>query len=323
MYISHDQTLLENTANSILHIEQLKRKQEPRHVYKRCGYLEYVESRQRSFEKQAQIATSQRRERKKQEEILNQQKQKVRDDINQAVRDPNLGRILVKKMRNIKAIERRYENQPLEEFPESEDAIKLIFDYPVSVHKSQRVVKYEGDLKIGERTLCPDVELEVIGPEKIAIIGNNGSGKSTLLRALVNKLNKSNFKVGYFPQNYSEVLDYNKTPIEELYNKESRLNPITLLSSLKFSKEEIGHKIEDLSEGQKAKILILKLIIDRSEVLVLDEPTRNLSPLSVPVFIDVLKKFNGVIIASTHDRNFIEQVFDKVYLLTSDSLKIQ
>ena len=80
-------------------------------------------------------------------------------------------------------------------------------------------------------------------------------------------------------------------------------------------------KINELSGGQKAKLLLIKLILDKSEVLVLDEPTTNLSPLSNPVIRKALKDFDGCIISISHDRKYIDEVIDDLYILNSDGIK--
>ena len=80
--------------------------------------------------------------------------------------------------------------------------------------------------------------------------------------------------------------------------------------------------ISDLSGGQKAKLFFAKMNLDKAEVLILDEPTRNLSPLSKPEIIGALKAYKGAIIAVSHDKDFIDQVFDKVYELNIQGLKI-
>ena len=79
-------------------------------------------------------------------------------------------------------------------------------------------------------------------------------------------------------------------------------------------------KIKDLSNGTKAKLFLMKLVIDKCNVLILDEPTRNVSPLSNPVIRQVLKEFNGTIISVSHDRRYIDEVIDTLYVLTSDGL---
>ena len=78
--------------------------------------------------------------------------------------------------------------------------------------------------------------------------------------------------------------------------------------------------MSELSGGQKAKILFLKMILSGANVLLLDEPTRNFSPLSNPVIRQVLKDFGGSIISISHDRKYIEEVVDTVYELTPEGL---
>ena len=87
-----------------------------------------------------------------------------------------------------------------------------------------------------------------------------------------------------------------------------------------FTKEEVLGKIENLSGGQKAKLLLIKLILDQSNVLILDEPTRNLSPLSNPVIRKLLKEFKGTIISVSHDRKYIDEVCNEIYELTPEGL---
>ena len=103
-------------------------------------------------------------------------------------------------------------------------------------------------------------------------------------------------------------------------NANKTLNPQTLLGCLKFTKEEMEHKIKDLSEGQKAKLSLLKIIIENNNVLVLDEPTRNLSPLSNPTIRELLNSYHGAVISVSHDRKFIAEVCDQTYELCEKGL---
>lgn len=95
----------------------------------------------------------------------------------------------------------------------------------------------------------------------------------------------------------------------------------TYLGSMKFTNEETLGKIKDLSGGSKSKLIILKLMIDKCDVLILDEPTRNLSPLTNPIIRDVLSNYNGSIISVSHDRKFIEEVCDVIYELDKNGIK--
>lgn len=323
IFISHDEMLLENCSNRILHIEQLVKKSEPKYTLVKSGFKEYAESRKRGIEKQKQIAYNERREKAKQEEVLRRIKQKVENSLNSSKKNPSNGRIVAKKMASIKAQEKKLETETLTEVPDVEEAINLIIDRNITVPSQKKVIDLNiEELKIGNKILSKNLNLSIYGPKKVAIIGDNGCGKTTFLKKIVPILRKtSGLKVGYFSQNYYENLDYSATPVEELQNSNIQLNPRTLLGCLKFTIDEMEHKISDLSEGQKAKILMMKLIIEKNNVLVLDEPTRNLSPLSNPIIREVLKNYNGAIIAVSHDRKFIDEIFDEVFLLDKNGLK--
>ena len=99
MYVSHDETLLANTANMILHLEQIKKKTECRHTLLRIDYDTYVEQRLRKIEKQTQVAKSEKREFNKQQEKLQRIMQKVEYQQNTISRaDPHGAQVLKKKM---------------------------------------------------------------------------------------------------------------------------------------------------------------------------------------------------------------------------------
>ena len=84
--------------------------------------------------------------------------------------------------------------------------------------------------------------------------------------------------------------------------------------------EEMEHPIRSLSGGQKAKLLLLKLKQQRADVLLLDEPTRNFSPLSGPVVRELIASFGGAVISISHDRKYIYEVCDRVLRLTPRGL---
>ena len=85
----------------------------------------------------------------------------------------------------------------------------------------------------------------------------------------------------------------------------------------------MDHPIAELSGGQKAKIFLLKMSMSGANVLILDEPTRNFSPLSGPVIREMLKGISGAVISISHDRKYIDEVCDKVYCLTETGLQLQ
>lgn len=331
LYISHDETLLENTANKIVHIEQLKRKMEARATVEKATYRDYAERRIHGLARQEQVAKKERQEYEKQQEKFRQIQQKVEHRQNTISRqDPHGGRLLKKSMHRIKAYEARFEKEfeNMTELPETEDAIFVKFGEQAFLPPGKTVLDIVlPELKVEEKVLAKDVALLVRGPEKVCIVGKNGCGKTTFLRLVAEKLReRKDIKVSYMPQNYEELLDRNLTPVEflsETGDKDEISKIRTYLGSMKYTADEMQHKIADLSGGQKAKLLLLKMSMAGSNVLLLDEPTRNFSPLSNPVIREMLKGFRGAIITVSHDRKYISEVADKVYELTKDGMVLR
>lgn len=176
-------------------------------------------------------------------------------------------------------------------------------------------------LEVDEKNLANNIDITLIGKEKLVILGKNGSGKTTLLKKILERLKETlNIKVGYMPQNYDEVLkNYSKVLDFLSENNEESITRIrSLLGMLKFTSEEMLNDISNLSGGQKAKIFLLKMFLDKSNVLVLDEPTRNLSPLSNPVIRKILKEYPGSIISVSHDRKYVDEVCNKKIFIKKD-----
>lgn len=176
----------------------------------------------------------------------------------------------------------------------------------------------------GERLLAQDIFLRIRGSEKIVFIGSNGAGKTTLLRKIAEELlERKDLHAEYMPQNYEELLCLSETPVEYLSlsgDKEEQTRIRTFLGALKYTADEMSHPIAELSGGQKAKVLLLKMSMSGANVLILDEPTRNFSVLSSPVIRKMLAEFPGAIISISHDRKYIAEVCDKVYRLTEKGL---
>lgn len=180
------------------------------------------------------------------------------------------------------------------------------------------------NISINDRYIVKNLNFTLNKGDKLVIIGEEGNGKSTLLKSIYEKLKERNdIKVGYMPQTYEEILnnyDYVLDFISENGNNEIITRSREYLGNMKFTKEEMTCKISNLSNGTKAKLFLVKLVLDNCNVLILDEPTRNMSPLSNPVIRKVLKEYKGTIISVSHDRKYIKEVINKLYTLNSDGL---
>ena len=332
LFISHDETLIEHTANRVIHFEQIRQKTKCRHTVANMPYRQYVEERLNAFEKQEQIALGERREKRIRDEKIRKMEQSVGarlDNISKGDRD-TIGRLLKKKMKNVKAMERRFEreDEKMTEMPEQEEAIFFkLGNKDSAIPSGKWVLQYENPeltTADGGRTLARAVELKLRGSEKIGIVGTNGCGKTTLLTLLAKELlARQDLRAEYMPQNYEALLDMDMTPVDFLDSsgdKEERTRIRTYLGSLKYTADEMEHPIRELSGGQKAKVLLLKLSMSGANVLILDEPTRNFSPLSGPVIRKMLREFPGAIISVSNDRKYLSEVCDKIYRLMPEGL---
>ena len=327
IFVSHDETLLENCANGILHLEQLKRKSEPHIHFEQLSYREYQQSREAYISRNNMIASKQKAELKKQMDKWRQIYQKVEHQQRTISRgDPHGAKMLKKKMHTVKAQARNLEakKENMRRKYEPEEAIAVSFD-EIRINPNKVILDLHlPELKVGDRILAEDINMKVLGRDKVCIIGENGSGKTTLLRKIYEILKgREDLLVGYVPQNYEEMMDMKLTPVSFLTDdgkKAEQDRVCTLLGSFKFTAEEMEHRISDLSEGQKCKIYIASLILKNCDVLILDEVTRNLSPLSGPRIRQILSEYRGSIISVSHDRKYIEEVADRIYELKDGTL---
>ena len=326
IYISHDETLLSKTANMILHIESLKKKTECKHTLLRIKYDEYVDLRLRTILHQTQVHNFEKKELEKKEEKLKWQKQRVEFEQNNISRsDPHGGRLLKKKMHNVKSQEKKLENIDITEKPDPEESIYFKFE-EVNIPNNKKILNLNNyNLIINNNNI--KINLEVYGNVHICIIGKNGTGKTTLIRKIYDMLkDRTDIKVGYMPQDYNDILNSYDNVLGFITNGSKNKEEITksrmYLGNMKFTSEEMTGNIDNLSGGSKAKLILMKLVLDKCNVLLLDEPTRNVSPLSNPVIRKVLKEFNGTIISVSHDRKYIEEVPNKIYLLTNNELNL-
>lgn len=161
--------------------------------------------------------------------------------------------------------------------------------------------------------------------ERLALIGEEGNGKSTLLHLIRNTLEKrSDLRVFYMPQDADDLLDFSLSPVELLSpsgKKEERSRAGILLGSMKFTADEMNPPSAGLSGGQKAKLMFLMMAESGANVLLLDEPTRNLSPLSGPVIRELLAEYPGCIITVSHDRRLIQEVCTRTVTLTPEGVR--
>ena len=330
LYVSHDEMLLEKTANMVIHLELVRRKTLPRATVQRVGYREYVERRLRSLTHQEQMARDEKAQFEAQQKRLRELKDKVNRTMDSLSRSeaPHTGKMLKRKMHAITSMGKRFEREQenMTQMPDVEEAIAMHFP-PCGYPEGKRVEFALPELTTpsGE-PLSHDIRLVLSGLEKVCIVGKNGAGKTTLMREMWETLkDRKDIRVAYMPQNYFDLLPQEQTPVEFLVREGSRAEESEIrsfLGSIKYTPEEMDHGISELSGGQKGKLLFISMIRSGAQLLLLDEPTRNFSPLSGPVIRQMLRSFTGGIVSVSHDRRFIAEVAEKVYRLTDKGLTL-
>ena len=197
------------------------------------------------------------------------------------------------------------------------------------------------------KDILKDINLNINMGEFVVIFGKSGCGKTTLIRQMLptaptgeksgevlidnQPMDKVPMgKVGYVAQNVNNQIVTDKVWHELAFGLENFAMPSKLIRSkvmeiaTYFGIDGWYNKsVNELSGGQKAKIFLLKMSMSGANVLILDEPTRNFSPLSGPVIRKMLKEFPGAVISISHDRKYIDEVCDKVYCLTETGLQLQ
>ncbi len=158
--------------------------------------------------------------------------------------------------------------------------------------------------------------------ERIFIIGRNGCGKSTLIKLLTAQLEPTdgyieggyNVEVGVYDQENRTLHDEN-TVMEELHNaypQKTELEIRSTLAAFRFFADDIEKKVSVLSGGERARLMLAKLILSQMNLLVLDEPTNHLDIGSREALEDAVTAFDGTVIAVSHDRAFINSLATRI-----------
>ncbi len=230
--------------------------------------------------------------------------------------------------RRAMSIQHRMERIKKTEKPRKERTMKASFgerDFSGDVvFKTKNVSK-----SFGERTLFSDVNLNVEGGERIAILGDNGTGKSTFIKCLLGEedhAGKIQFgptvKWGYLPQ-----LIHFKNPERTLYDTmlyEKNCTPQVArdrLGAFLFQGEDVFKQVKNLSGGEQSRLRLCMLMDEKINLLILDEPTNHLDIASREWVEAAIEEFEGVLVFVSHDRYFIEKFAERIWLLEDGRIR--
>ncbi len=230
--------------------------------------------------------------------------------------------------RRAMSIQHRMERIKKTEKPKTEKTMRATFgekDFSGDVvFKMKNVAK-----SFGERTLFSDVNLNVEGGERIAILGDNGTGKSTFIKCLLGDEDcqgKIQFgptvKWGYLPQ----IIHFNH-PERSLYDTmlyEKNCSPQVArdrLGAFLFQGEDVFKTVGTLSGGEQSRLRLCMLMDEKINLLILDEPTNHLDIASREWIEAAIEEFEGVLLFVSHDRYFIDKFAERIWLLEDGTIR--
>lgn len=209
----------------------------------------------------------------------------------------------------------------------------VTFEFPSPSRSGDDVVSLKNIHKsFGSRCIYEGLNFHVRRKERWCVMGVNGAGKSTLLKLVAGAAKPdsgdialgANVKIGYFAQHAMELLQQEDTvfqTLESSFPQASQASLRTLAGCFGFSGDDIEKKCRVLSGGEKARLIMAKLLFDPPNFLVLDEPTNHLDLATKEMLISALAAYEGAMLFVSHDRRFLAALSNRVLELTPDGVQ--
>ena len=305
--ISHDRYFLDAVTNRTFEIEHTRLTE-----YK-GNYTKFLRLKEENRLAMQRVYDNTQREIKRIEGIIEQQKRfnQERNYVTIASKQKSIDRL--------EATLQKPEDEP--------DTIR--FQFKASQRGGNDVLMAEDlALQFGDNRLFRHVNLDIKRGEKVFLIGPNGCGKTSLLKILLGIYRQTfgdyrfgaNIDVGYYDQAQGN-LDESKTVIDEIWDLHPYMNQTQVRSALAvflFKGEDVYKPVKGLSGGERARVLLLKLMLSKANLLILDEPTNHLDISSCEALEDALMGYDGTLLVVSHDRYLINKLADKIYYLEPD-----
>ena len=302
--VSHDRYFLDQVVDRIVEI------QEGRAEFYEGNYSFYAVEKERRYEEKLR------------------QYEKEQAKIEQLEKAAEQMRIwaysgMDKTFKRVKSMEKRIERMRTTDRPTKERKMEVRFGE--REFRGDEVLTIKGLTKsFGERTLFSNLSLEVVGGERIALLGDNGSGKTTLLKIILGEEGPDagkvrmgpTVKVGYLPQhvhfdhperNLVDTLIY-----EQDCTAQSARNR---LAAFKFRGEDVFKPVSALSGGEQSRLRLCMLMDEKINLLILDEPTNHLDIQSREWIEEAVEEYEGNLLFVSHDRYFIDRFASRIWML--------
>jgi ATPase subunit of ABC transporter with duplicated ATPase domains len=208
----------------------------------------------------------------------------------------------------------------------------ILFEFPSAPRSGDDVASLKNVNKgYGARIIYEGLDFQVRRRERWAVMGVNGAGKSTLLKLVAGAAQPdegdvaigASVKMGYFAQHAMDLLDGDRTvfqSLEDSFPQAGQGSLRSLAGCFGFSGDDVEKKCRVLSGGEKARLVMAKMLYDPPNFLVLDEPTNHLDLMTKEMLITALSSYEGAMLFVSHDRRFLAALSNRVLELTPDGI---
>ena len=309
--VSHDRYFLENVVTEMAELNQ---------VYLE-GMLRVRASYSGFLEKKSELMKAQA---KRQESLEN----RVRTEIEWLRRGPK-ARATKAKARIDKAHEMIGQ---LNDMQTRSQSSRADIDFTATERKTKRLIEAKNvRYEIPRRTLLSNLNVVLTAGTRVGLVGPNGSGKTTLLRLLRGEVEPTageitraeGLRMVYFDQNRHLDADLTLRRAlaphgDSVIYQSQTIHVASWASRFLFSNEQLNQPVSRLSGGERARVLIAKLMLEPADVLLLDEPTNDLDIPTLEILEESLLEFRGVLILVTHDRYMLDRVSTVIWGLDGE-----
>lgn len=298
--VSHDRAFIDNTTIRTIEIEL-------GHIYDyKTNYSHYVKLREERLQQQLRAYENQQKMIRETEDFIERFRYKATKSVQVQSR--------IKQLEKVERVE-------IDERDRSAFHFRFIpaqpsGSYPVTVEGLSKAY--------GDHVVFSDATYTIARGEKVAFVGKNGAGKSTMVKCIMGELTDytgklalgHNVELGYFAQNEAQELRGDLTVYDTIDREavgDIRLRLNDLLGAFLFGGEASEKKVSVLSGGERARLAIIRLLLQPANFLILDEPTNHLDMRSKDVLKEAIRNFEGTVIVVSHDREFLDGLVTKVY----------
>lgn len=304
LMVTHDRYFLERVTNRILEIDQGSIYSYP------VNYSMFLEMKA---------------ERQELQEVSDRKRKKMLESELAWIRKGAKARTTKQKAR----ID-RYEALKSQEFLSSDKEVEI---KAVSSRLGKKIIEITSLNKaFGEEILLKDFSYNVLKDDRIGIVGQNGIGKSTFLRMIAGLTPPDSgvidlgetVRIGFLSQEYTimnedmRVIEFIKEAAEIIETVDGMITASQMLETFLFTPQEQWTPISRLSGGEKRRLMLLRILMEKPNVILLDEPTNDLDIATLSVLEDYLESFPGAVITVSHDRYFLDRVAEKIFFFEGD-----